>query len=71
MPRGRQERELRRVRAGNGRHFSDVTFQTLDARLPDSQEDRGLPLQCNCSQEGKVIAGHFARTRSVLRAALS
>ena len=46
---------------------TDVTFQTLDARLPDSQEDLGLPLQCSCSQEAKVIADHFARTRSVLR----
>ena len=48
MPRGRQERGLR----GYGRAM-DVTFQTLDGRLPDSQEDLGLPLQFNCSSGGE------------------
>ena len=51
---------------GYGR-ATDVTFQRLDGRLPDSPEDRELPLQFNCSQEVKVIADYFARTTSVLR----
>ena len=51
---------------GYGR-ATDVKVQTEDARLPDSEEDLALPLQCNCSQEAKVIADHFARTTSVLR----
>ena len=54
---------------GYGR-ATDVTVQTLDGRLPDSQEDRedlGLPLQLHCSQEAKVIADHFARITSLRR----
>ena len=51
---------------GYGR-ATDVTFQTLDGRLPDSQEDLRLPLQFNFSEEAKVIADHFVRTASVLR----
>ena len=46
---------------------ADVTFQTLDGRLSDSQEDLGLSLRFNCSQEAKVVRDHFARTTSMLR----
>ena len=62
MPRGRQERGLRR----DGR-VTDITVQTLDGRLPDRQEDLGIFLQCNCSQGAKVFADHIARTTPVLR----
>ena len=65
MPRGRQERGLRRVWTSNGLHFSDA--RQASAGQSGGQEDLGLPLQCNCSQEVKVIADHFARTTSVLR----
>ena len=65
MPRGRQERGLRRVWTSNGRHFSDAG--RASAGQSAGQEDLGLPLQCNCSQEVKVIADHFARITSVLR----
>ena len=44
-----------------------VIFQTLDGRLPDSQEDPGLSLPSNCSQVANVVGDHFARTTSVLR----
>ena len=54
MPRGRQERGLRRVQTGKGRHFSDA--RRASAGQSVGQEDLGLPLQCNCSQEAKVIA---------------
>ena len=46
---------------------SEDSEPTLDGHLPDSQEDLGLPLQFNCSQEAKVIADHFARITSMLR----
>ena len=65
MPRGRQERGLRRVWTSNGRHFSDA--RRASPGQSGGQEDLGLPLQSNCSQEVKVIADHFARTTSVLR----
>ena len=65
MPRGRQERGLRRVGTSDGRHFSDA--RRASAGQSGRPEDLGLPLRFNCSQEAKVIADHFARTTSVLR----
>ena len=65
MPRGRQERGLRRVRTSDGRHFPDA--KRASAGRSGGPEDRGLPLQFNCSQEVTVIADHFARTASVVR----
>ena len=46
---------------GYGR-ATEVTALTLDGRRPDGQEDLGILLQLNCSQEARVIADHFART---------
>ena len=63
VPRGRQERGLRRLRTSNGRHCSDAG--RASAGQSGGQEDLGLPLQFHCSQGAKVIAD-FARTTSVL-----
>ena len=59
MPRGRRECGLRRA--------TDVTAKLASAGQSGGQEDLGLPLQLNCSQEAKVIADHFARITSMLR----
>ena len=48
MPRGRRECGLRRA--------TDVTAKLASAGQSGGQEDLGLPLQLNCSQEAKVVA---------------
>ena len=58
--RGRQECGLRQVWTSNAHHFSDTRH--VSAGQSGGQDDLGLPLQFNCSQEAKVITDRFTRT---------